>query len=55
MKKFLNALFLLLLTTNVFSENITEDQLVTKDGVVYQIGSDKPFTGMYLDFIKTAN
>ena len=49
-KKLLILFCILLLAKNSYSDNITKEQLVVRDGIVYQIGSEKSFTGTYLDF-----
>ena len=50
MKQFLTILCLVLLSSYSYSEEVSEDQLVVREGVYYKKFSTTPFTGTYVDF-----
>ena len=52
MKKLFTIFCAVVFATTLYSENITRGQLVVRNGIVYKMGSDRPFTGTHLDFYK---
>ena len=50
MKKLLTIFCLVLLTSYSYSQDVSRNLLVKKDGIVYEIKSDKLFTGTLVEY-----
>ena len=50
MKKLLTIFCLVLLTSYSYSQDVSKNLLVKKDGTVYEIKSDKLFTGTLVEY-----
>ena len=53
MKKLLTIFCLVLLSSYSYSEEVSEDQLVEREGVYYKKFSPTPFTGTLVEFYET--